>query len=83
MVQFARAIGFMSLASGAMLLAFPEATRRVMQVRAEYAQLSSGALRLLGSWMLLTGALLVGVTARPAVEVGISELVPQERRKAA
>jgi len=83
MEQIARSIGFMSLASGVALLAFPERTRRLMQVRAEYAQLSSSALRLLGGWMLLTGALLVAVTARPAVEAGISEVVLPERRKAA
>lgn len=83
MEQFARSIGFMSLASGVMLLAFPGTTRRIMQVRAEYAQLSSGALRLLGGWMLLTGALLVGVTSRPAIEATIGEVVSPERRKAA
>lgn len=83
MEEFARVIGFMSLASGVLLLAFPEATRRVMQVRAEYAQLSTGALRLLGGWELLTGALLVAVTTRPAIEAKIGEVITPERRKAA
>ncbi|MGQ9674735.1 MAG: hypothetical protein ACUVX1_03615 [Chloroflexota bacterium] len=83
MNQFARAIGFLALASGILLLGFPKATKRIMQARAEYAHLSSGALRLLGSWELLTGAMLVAVTASPALEAKISEVVSPEHRKAA
>jgi len=83
MQQLARAVGFLSLASGAFLLAFPELARRVTQVRAEFAQLSPGALRLLGGWELLMGALLVSATTRPAVEVRAGEVISPELRKAA
>lgn len=81
--NFARSLGYISLASGVVLLAFPEAARRLMRTRAEFAQLSPAALRLLGAWELLTGALLVSVTARPAAEVRTREVVSPERRKAA
>lgn len=83
MNQFARAMGFIALASGILLLGFPKAAKRIMQVRAEYAHLSPGALRLLGTWELMTGALLVAVTASPALEAKIGEVVSPEHRKAA
>ncbi len=83
MEQFTRVIGITSLISGIFLLAFPEATKQVMLLRAEYAQLSPGALRLFGGWLSLTGALLVATTTRPAVEARLREVFPSERRKAA
>jgi len=83
MQQFARAVGFLSLVSGTLLLAFPETARRIMQARAEFTQLSPGALRLLGGWELLVGALLVSATTRPAVEVRAGEVISPELRKAA
>ena len=83
MEHFARSLGYISVASGVVLLAFPEAARRLAQTRAEFAQLSPAALRLLGAWELLTGLLLVSVTARPAVEIRTREVVPPEHHRAA
>ena len=83
MKELARAIGYLSLASGVMLLSFPDASKRLMKVRSEYAQLSPGALRLLGVWELLTGILLVGVTTSPAVGARLGEVLSPERRRAA
>ena|GEM_PF-6319381 len=82
MHQFSRAVGLLYLASGIFLLAFPEAGRRVIQVRAEFAQLSPDALRLLGFAYSLVGALLVATTT-PAMEVSLSEAIPPGLRKAA
>lgn len=83
MEQFARSVGFMSGVAGALLLAFPESARRMIQVRAEFARLSPAALRLLGAWYLLTGALLVSVTTKPAAEAGLGEVARPELRKVA
>lgn len=86
MQQLARTIGYVSLAAGVVLLGFPEASRRLIAARAEFAQLSPNALRLLGSWYLLTGALLVSTTTRaaePAVAIGAGGVVSPEIRKAA
>ncbi len=83
MHQFARMIGYLSLIAGVFLLGFPEASRRLIQARAEFGQLSPMALRLLGSWYFLTGVLLVAVTTREAAEVSTREVVSPELRKAA
>jgi len=82
MEGFTRAIGSISLVSGALLIVSPDTAKRLMKVRAEFTQLSSGALRLLGVWYFLTGLLMVGVTTRRAAEIG--EITrPEELRKAA
>lgn len=83
MREFARAIGFLYTAAGALLLAFPEASRRLIQARAEFAQLSPGALRLLGAWSFMMGTLLVAVTTGAAMPARVGEVVPTERRAAA
>ena len=83
MQQFARGMGFLFLASGALLLFFPETTRRFMRVRAEFAQLSTGALRLLGGSYAMIGALLVAATAQPTTEARPVGAVTPELRKAA
>jgi len=83
MQQFARGMGFLFLASGGLLLAFPKATRQLMQVRAEYLQLSSDALRLLGISYALTGALLVAATTQPEEVARMAGGVTSELRKAA
>ena len=83
MRQFARTVGFLYLASGVFLLGFPEASRRLMRTREEFAKLSAGALRLLGIWELLSGALLVAMTMSPAEQARVMERIPPEVRKAA
>ncbi len=83
MRQFAGTIGVLSVISGAILLFFPEAGRGLIRTRAEFAHLSTGALRALGGWELLTGALLVSLVVGPAAEVRTAEVVPPELRKAA
>ncbi len=83
MEQFARAMGYVSLVSGALMVAFPESARRVMKAREEFLKLSTPALRLLGGWQLLMGVLLVSATARPAVEARAGEVLAPEFRKAA
>ncbi len=83
MQQLARSIGFLSLIAGALLVVFPETSRRIIEMRAEFARLSPGALRLLGTWYFLTGTLLISVTTKPAVEAKTRELVSPEIRKAA
>ena len=83
MQELARAVGFLFLGAGALLLAFPESARRLIKVRAEFAHLSPGALRVLGGWYLLTGALLVSATTRPAVEARVGEVTAPELRRAA
>lgn len=82
MQQFARGVGFLSLAAGVLLLGFPEAARRMMKARAEFSELSPAALRLLGGWELMMGALLVAATS-PAEEVRAREAIPPELRRAA
>jgi uncharacterized protein YjeT (DUF2065 family) len=83
MQQFARGIGFMSVGVGVLLLAFPRVARRMIEVRAEFARLSPSALRLLGVWELMMGALLVSSTARPAAEVSMGEEATSRLRRAA
>lgn len=83
MRELARGVGLLSLTSGALLLIFPETARSLMLARAELAQLSPGALRLLGGWVLLTGALLVSTTAKPLATTRVGEGVESELRKAA
>jgi len=83
MHEFARTIGYVYLASGALLVAFPEAARNIMRAREELAHLSPGALRLLGAWAFFMGGLLVAVTTKPAREIRAAEFVSPERRQAA
>ena len=79
MHQFARSMGFISVASGVLLLVFPQATKRIMLARAEFALLSSGALRILGVWSLMMGALLVATTERE-LEAKLRDVASEARR---
>ncbi|MHB0870835.1 MAG: hypothetical protein ACYC66_12695 [Chloroflexota bacterium] len=79
----ARAVGFITLVAGAFLLASPEAARRMIRVRAEFAQLSPAALRMLGGWYAVTGALLVSATVSPAAEERAGKAVESGLRRAA
>lgn len=83
MRQFAGTIGALSVISGAILFLFPETGRGLIQTRAEFARLSTRALRALGGWELLTGVLLVSLAASPAAEMRSAEVVPPELRKEA
>jgi uncharacterized protein YjeT (DUF2065 family) len=85
MQEFARGFGLLYLVSGAFMLAFPETTRKAMQVRSEFLQLSSGGLRMLGVWTLMMGVILVGATTKPSMVGRLSEIVPSssEQRRAA
>lgn len=83
MQQFARGMGFVSLAAGILLLGFPETARRIMKMRAEFAELSPDALRLLGAWELTMGALLVTATTRHEEEARVREEMPSRLQKAA
>jgi uncharacterized protein YjeT (DUF2065 family) len=79
-------VGYLSLAAGVLLLGFPEPSRQLIAARAEFAQLSHTALRLLGFWYLLTGVLLVLPTmkrAELAAKIDALEGVSHEIRKAA
>ncbi len=83
MRQFAGMVGVLSIISGAVLLIFPEGGRRFIQTRSEFARLSTGALRMLGGWELLTGALLVSLATGAAAQLRTAEVVPPELRRAA
>lgn len=83
MQQFARGMGFISLAAGILLLGFPETARQIMKARAEFAELSHGALRLLGVWELTMGALLVTATAKTIEEARTMEEMPPRYQKVA
>ncbi|CCF84692.1 DUF2065 family protein [Nitrolancea hollandica] len=66
MQHVARVFGLELLLAGAFIMAFPNAARRIIRARQEFARLSPDALRLLGSFELLSGALLVWLTTRQA-----------------
>ena len=83
MQQLARAVGFLYLGSGLFLMAFPKPARGVIQARAEIARLSPGALRILGAGYAIGGALLVAVTAMPAIEAVTAKGVSRELPKVA
>ncbi len=80
--------------SGVLLFFSPGAAKEIVHTRAtalrsladwqlEFGQLSHGALRLLGAWTFLMGALLFSVTTTTAVEVRGEKVSPSELRKAA
>lgn len=83
MRQFARTMGFQLLVAGAFILAFPNAAIRLAQLRAELANLSPSALRLIGGLELLTGVLLVWLTTTPAAGERVGEITLPERRRVA
>lgn len=66
MQHFARFLGLELLLAGAFIMAFPNAARRIIHARQEFSRLSPDALRLLGSFELLSGALLVWLTSHQA-----------------
>jgi len=82
MRQFARAMGFQLLVAGAFILVFPSATIRLAQLRAEFAHLSPGALRLVGGLEFCTGALLVWLSSEAARERAAEIVLPERRRVA-
>ena len=83
MHDLARVFGFVYVAAGVFLAVFPHAARQTMRARAEFTELSDGALRILGIWMFLTGWALVWVTAGARVRSMIGETLGSERRVAA
>ncbi|MGI5837683.1 MAG: hypothetical protein ACOX87_14490 [Chloroflexota bacterium] len=83
MQQLARGMGFISLIAGGLLLGFPETARRLIRARAEFAELSTNALRLLGVWELLMGTLLVGATAKSMEQARVMEELPPRYQKVA
>ncbi len=66
MQHIARVFGLELLLAGVFFMAFPNTARRIMHARQEFARLSPDALRLLGSFELLSGALLVWLPTRQA-----------------
>jgi uncharacterized protein YjeT (DUF2065 family) len=82
MRDFARVFGVMNLAAGVVLVAFPGLARQIGKVRAEFLELSDGALRLLGFWELVMGATLLGTAARPEVETMVREALARGRQAA-
>lgn len=83
MEQVVRAVGVLNLIAGAMLVVVPGTAREIMRARAEFAQLSDTALRVLGSWIFLTGALTMLLTLRPEMVGRMREVVAGEARRAA
>ncbi len=83
MQQFARGIGFLSAGAGVFLVFFPSAARKVMRARAEFTRLSPSALRLLGVWEFMMGAMLVSATMPPAAEMRRGQAAPTQLRRAA
>lgn len=83
MQLFARAMGYLFLGSGVLMMGFPETTRKIIKVRAEFAHLSPGALRLLGFVYFLTGGMLVSVTRPSALEMKAGKPIERELHRAA